>query len=88
MPLNEAVQQKILSVFDGREQSTNDEVLGNQLWALMKNTPVDQQSGLRLSNCLVRPDEPVDWQLAEYLVLWAREQKLSEQQIIDAFHAH
>ena len=88
MPLNEAVQQWILSAFDGGEQSTHGEALGDQLWTLMENAPVDQQGGLRLSNCLARPDEAVDWQLAEYLVLRAREQKLPEQQIIAAFHAH
>ena len=48
---------------------------------------VDQQSGLRLSNCLVRPDETVASRLAEYLILWARQQGLSEQQIIEAFQS-
>lgn len=86
MPLTEAVQQRALSIFDRGEQSKHGEELVGELWALMANEPIDRQSGLRLTNCLARPDEAVDWQLAEYLVLWAREQRLSEQQIIDAFH--
>ncbi len=57
------------------------------MWADMHSLAVDQQSGLRLSNCLVRPDEAVDWHLAEYIILWARQQGLSEQQIIEAFHS-
>lgn len=53
---------------------------------MMKPLPIDQQSGLRLSNCLARPDEEVDWHLAGYLTLWARQQGITERQIVDAFH--
>lgn len=88
MRLSEAVQQRAVSIYDRGEQGKYGEELAGELWALIKSAPADQQSGLRLTSLLISPDEAVDWQLAEYLVLWAREQKLSEQQIMDAFHAH
>jgi hypothetical protein len=88
MALNEALQQRTLGLFDRGEQSKLREELIGELAAAIESAPVDQRSGLRLTNCLAKPDEAVDWQLAEYLVLWAREQNLSEQKIIDAFHAH
>lgn len=69
MPLKEALQRTILSIFDEGEQCSRGEALSNKIWALIDDVPADQQSGLRLSNCLTRPDEAVDWQLTEYLVL-------------------
>ncbi|MCJ2184525.1 hypothetical protein MTR62_17775 [Novosphingobium sp. 1949] len=86
MRLVETVQQRALVAFDRGEQNTQGLALQSEMWAMMKPLPIDQQSGLRLSNCLARPDEEVDWHLAEYLTLWARQQGISEQQIIDAFH--
>jgi len=86
MLLEAAVQRRALDAFDRDEQDAHGVSLQHEMWAMIMTLPVDQQSGLRLSNCLARPDEVVDWYLAEYLVLWARQQGLSEQQIIDAFH--
>lgn len=86
MRLAEAVQQRALEAFDRGEQNTQGLALQEEMWAMMKPLPIDQQSGLRLSNCLARPDEEVDWHLAGYLTLWARQQGITERQIVDAFH--
>lgn len=60
--------------------------LQSQMWAKIMSLAPAEQSGLRLSSCLTRPDVMIDWELGEYLILWARQQGLSEQQIIAAFH--
>lgn len=86
MHLAETVQQRALEAFDHGAQNARGAALQDEIWAIMEALPIDQQGGLRLSNCLARPDEAVDWHLAEYLTLWARQQGLSERQIIDAFH--
>jgi len=87
MRLELEVQQDALTAYDRGDPPADRVPLQEKIWAAMTLCPVAWQSGLRLSNCLVRPDEAVDWHLAEYLILWAREQGLSERQIIDAFHA-
>lgn len=81
------IQRRALETFDRGEQSSRGTKVAQKMWAEMHSLAVDQQSGLRLSNCLVRSDEAVDWHLAEYIILWARQQGLSEQQIIEAFHS-
>ncbi|WP_221234911.1 hypothetical protein [Sphingomonas aerophila] len=87
MQLQAEIQRRALDTFDRGEQSSRGAEVAQEMWAAMHPLAVDQQSGLRLSNCLVRPDEAVDWHLAEYLILWARQQGLSEQQIIEAFYS-
>ncbi len=86
MRLHAEIQRRALDTFDRGEQSSRGAEVAQELWAAMRSLPVDQQSGLRLSNCLAKPDEAVDWHLAEYLIMWARQQGLSEQQIIEAFY--
>jgi hypothetical protein len=86
MRLDAAVQQRTLGTFDRDEQHLQGAELQREIWTIIEALPINQQSGLRLSNCLARPDELIDGHLAEYLMLWARQQGLTEQQIIDAFH--
>ena len=59
-----------------------------ELWEQVGQLEVGKQGALRIANCLTRPDEVIDWQLAEYFVLWARQQGVSEAGISDAFHNH
>jgi len=60
--------------------------LQNQMWTKIMALDPPDESGLRLTNCLTSSDEPVDWQLGDYLILWARQQGIAEEQIIAAFH--
>ena len=87
MRLEDRLQEDVLASFDRGLQPVDMAVFRSEMWAKIDALRPAEQSGLRLSNCLTRPDEAVDWHLAEYLVLWARQQGLSEQQIFDAFHA-
>ncbi|WP_067738512.1 hypothetical protein [Novosphingobium naphthalenivorans] len=84
--IEDELQGKALAAFDRGETPEELALLQRQIWAKIDKLDPAQQSGLRLSICLTGPDGPVDWHLAEYLILWARQQGLSEQQIIDAFH--
>ena len=56
------------------------------LWEKINSLDVESQGGLRLLVALTRPNEVIDWYLAEFMILWARQQGVAEHQIIDAFH--
>ena len=47
--------------------------------------PVKEQGRLRLLWQLLRPNEEVNWELAEYMIAWARDEGLSEELICSAF---
>ena len=84
--LRDDMQREIVKAFDdGLPQSTMA-ALQAGLWAKIKSLDVRSQGGLRLLVGLTRPNEIIDWYLAEFMILWAREQGLAEQQIIDACH--
>ncbi len=87
MFLDDKLQSDALAAFDRGDQPSAMEALQSAIWAKMMSLDADQQSGLRLSCCLTRPDTVIDWELAEYLILWGRQQGLSEEQIIAAFFA-
>lgn len=87
MPLDDSLQINALAAFDRGDSPADMTALQTQMWAKIMSLGAAEQSGLRLSNCLTRPNVMVDWELGEYLILWARQQGLSEQQIIVAFHA-
>lgn len=87
MQTKDHIQEKILASFDHGESFTELEVIQNAIWSKIDALDVKDQSGFRLSNCLTKPDQAVDWELAEYLMLWAGQQGISEQKICDAFGA-
>lgn len=86
MRLHDKLQMDALGAFDRGDQPGDMAPLQSQMWAKIMSLAPAEQSGLRLSSCLTRPDVMIDWELGEYLILWARQQGLSEQQIIAAFH--
>ncbi|WP_313395486.1 hypothetical protein [Sphingobium yanoikuyae] len=86
MPLISPLQRNILVAFDRRDSPDSMAPLRDMLWASIQSHPPDEQGYLRLSVGLTRDDEPIDAYLAEFLIQWAREQDLTERQIIDAFH--
>jgi hypothetical protein len=85
MRVDDPLQIEALSKFRRGADPAEFVALLDQIWAKIGGLEPDQQSSLRLSICLIRPDEPVDWQIAEYIILWARQQGVSEHQITDAF---
>ena len=88
MHLDDPLQAEAVSAFDRGAQPFKISEISTLFWTKIDRLGVAEQSGLRLSNCLTRPDAAVDWELAEYLILWARQQGLSEQQIIRAFRVY
>ena len=88
MHLDDPLQAEAVSAFDRGAQTTEMSEISTRFWTKIDRLGVADQSGLRLSNCLTRPDKAVDWELAEYLIFWARQQGLSEQQIIHAFRVY
>jgi len=86
MHLDDPLQIAALTAFDRGDQPADMAELQSQMWTKVMSLDPAEQSGLRLSNCLTRPNEMIDWELGEYLILWARQQGLSEQRIIAAFH--
>jgi hypothetical protein len=87
MLLDDPLQIAALAAFDRGDPPADMTELQSQMWTKIMSLGAEEQSGLRLSCCLTRPDVAVDWELGEYLILWARQQGLTEQQIIMAFHA-
>ena len=86
MRLDDTLQMAALAAFDRGDQPDEMAALQGQIWAKIMSLDAAEQSGLRLSNCLTRPDVMIDWELGEYLILWARQQGVSEQRIIAAFY--
>ena len=87
MLLDDPLQIDALAAFDRGDPAADMTALQSQFWAKIMSLGAEEQSGFRLSWCLRRSDVAVDWQLGEYLILWARQQGLTEQQIVMAFHA-
>lgn len=85
MTLLHPLQREALEAFDQGAAPAVFSAMQLRIWQEIDQVGPSQDSGLRLSNCLMRPDEPIDGHLAEYVIEWARLQKLSEQQIIGAF---
>lgn len=57
----------------------------DELWTQIYALPVDQQGALRLVANLTHPEGELDGYSAELFLLWARQQKLSENDIGEAF---
>jgi hypothetical protein len=87
MLLDDPLKIEALAAFDRGDPPADMTALQSQMLAKIMSLGAEEQSGLRLSSCLMRPNATVDWELGEYLILWARQQGLTEQQIIMAFHA-
>ena len=56
------------------------------LWTKIVSLVAESQGGSRLLVTLTRPNEDIDWYLAEFMIRWARQQGVAEHHIIDAFH--
>lgn len=87
MRLDDTLQIDALTAFDRGDSPADMTTLQSRMWRKIMSLDAAEQSGLRLSCCLTRPDVMIDWELGEYLILWARQQGVSEQLIIAAFHA-
>jgi hypothetical protein len=87
LTLKHPLQREALEAFDQQAAPAVFSAIQSRIWQEIDKLDPLMDGGLRLSNCLVRPDEPIDWHLAEYLIEWARQQGLSEQQIIGSFAA-
>jgi hypothetical protein len=86
IPLQDDLQKAIINAFDEGSQPDEMAAFQKALWARIDSSDVRNQGGLRLLVALTRPDEVIDWYLAGFMILWAREQGIAEYQIIDAFH--
>ncbi|MCL9998419.1 MAG: hypothetical protein NBV68_03480 [Erythrobacter sp.] len=84
--LSDALREKVVAAFDDCSQPHDMAALEAAVWAEIGKTSVENQGGLRLLIGLTRPNEIIDWYLAEFMILWAREEGVTEQHIIDAFH--
>jgi hypothetical protein len=74
IPLLDALQTAVVSAFDETSQPQNKADLQHALWRKIEGLNPDRQGCFRLLVILTRPDEVIDQQLAEYMILWAREQ--------------
>lgn len=81
-----ALQQKVVAAFDDGSEAYEMAALEAAVWAEIGNASVEHQGGLRLLIGLTRPNEIIDWYLAEFMILWARQEGVTERHIIDAFH--
>ncbi len=86
IPLHDAFQNEVVTAFDKGSQPEDMAAFQPALWEKIDGLDPSSQGGLRLLVSLTRPNEIIDWYLAEVMILWAREQGVAEQQIIDAFH--
>ncbi len=86
IPLRHALQEKIITAFDAGGQTHEMAAFQTALWTKIDSLDAESQGGLRLLVALTRPDEIIDWYLAEFMIIWARQQGVAEHQIIDAFH--
>lgn len=86
IPLRDALQNEIVAAFDDCRKSLDMAAFQVALWSKINSLEADDEGGLRLLVALTRPDEVIDWYIAEFMILWARQQGVSECQIIDAFH--
>lgn len=86
IPVSDNVLGDLISAFDKGAKSEELSKFQADLWARIGTLDIDEQGGLRLAVSLIRPDEAIDWHLAEYFVLWARQQGVSEGSIYSAFH--
>lgn len=86
IPLDDALQSEVVTAFDQGDQLEAMATFQPALWKMIEGLEPANQGGLRLLVSLTRPDEPIDWYLAEFMILWARQQGVAEHQIIEAFH--
>jgi hypothetical protein len=84
--LQDALQNKVVAAFDEGCQPCDMAAFQGVLWEKINSLDAESQGGLRLLVALTRPNEVIDWYLAEFMILWARQQGVAEHQIIDAFH--
>lgn len=79
-----ALGVEILAAFDAGVATDNQHLL-EALWARIEGLPLDEQGPLRTLVSLLRPDEPVDGELAEYLIGWAQDEGVPGDAIETAF---
>ena len=74
----------LIEAFDANLLDAQDWIAG-LLWSRIDALPVKKQGRLLLLVGLLRPNEPVDWQLAEYMIAWSRDEGVGEEDICSAF---
>jgi hypothetical protein len=96
-PMSHRVTRRLLDhIHDWSEQDRrlieafDEKVLDTEFWypqilARLRAPAPEERDRADLLWQLLRPDEPVDWQLAEYLVHWARQLGAGEGDILSAF---
>jgi hypothetical protein len=74
--------RRLIAAFDA---NVDAQAWFDRLQSRIDALPVNKQGRLRLLWQFRIPNGPVDWQLAEYLIAWARDEGVSEDQICSAF---
>ena len=75
--------QALIAAFDGNVLVS--QAWRGSLWSKIQALPVKEQGRLWLLWQLIRPNEQVGWELAEYMIAWARDEGVSEEEICSAF---
>jgi hypothetical protein len=84
--LRDALQNEVVAAFDNGGQSLDMADFRAALWTKIDSLDAESQGGLRLLVALTHPDKDIDWHMAEFIILWARQEGVTEHQIIEAFH--
>ncbi|MBX7497138.1 hypothetical protein K3172_14865 [Qipengyuania sp. 6B39] len=84
-PKDEVWNKAVGAVRDDLLTAGHREHLINQFRNTFLAMPNGKQGPWRLAWLMLREAQDIDWELAEYLILWSREMGLSDDQIIDAF---
>jgi hypothetical protein len=92
-PIGKVVARSLLRKIDFRHEIITRHDRGEEinplsgqdaLWKQINALPAEQQGALRLLVSLAHEGE-IDWYAAEFFILWARQEGLSERAIGDAF---
>jgi hypothetical protein len=86
IPLRHALQEEVVTAFDKGGEPHRMAAFQAALWTKIESLDAESQGGLRLLVALTQPNEVIDGYLAEFMILWARQEGVAEHQIIEAFH--
>ena len=84
LPLGDVEQQEFIAAYDS-DLPVDVAMWSTRLWSKIERLPLERQGGLRLLVGLLMPNQELEGYEAEYFILWARQQGVTETQIIEAF---
>ncbi|WP_344695408.1 hypothetical protein [Sphingomonas rosea] len=76
--------KEVVAAFDQGRAAGDERLLGT-LWQRIESLPLSEQGSQRTLLSLLRPDEPLDSHLAEYLIGWASDENVPPSEIEAAF---